>query len=522
MVNLDNYEILSRKDTEDHISNCLSRPAVLKFRGGWQELKTLHNIISSSHAEAKQFLDNCVFSRLFRVAIKKNDQRLAECLVERWWYSTHTFHFPNFEIGFTPWDFTMLTGIPIGMGKPPPFSKNVEKEKWESFKESCISNLFDGKDGSYGILKSRGLRLSYLRAYIVGREGKDNTECWKDMLRCFLLWLIGQVLYGESSGVVYCGWYEAVQNLDKFDSYDWGTAIMARLYRSLDECSRGSKSFSGMWMILEYWFYSYFQTCTPSLDEEQIPSVNVWPRIELYNRVNRSDTQCDIGKHSFQLARQQIDLRTAESTIWMPWANSSFREVECIVVSRRLSQCRVFLYDPELDKGWWYLGDRCWRQVTGSIAIPNNPPPVTGLGNLDGALIFDVKNWQSAKDFVVESTDVDYLTFWRHVSIGPYTVALRFIDNRIEGRPAATQDQKFDVLCPAPINQCRPMYDIPMEQPVSSLICDGGMIISSSMGEPSTIPVTSASPSSMGEPSTIPVTSASPISAVWDTEIGSV
>ncbi|KAI3872080.1 hypothetical protein MKW92_047686, partial [Papaver armeniacum] len=164
----------------------------------------------------------------------------------------------------------------------------------------------------------------------------------------------------------------------------------------------------------------------------------------------------------------------------------------------------------------------CWRQVTGSIAIPNNPPPVTGLGNLDGALIFDVKNWQSAKDFVVESTDVEYLTFWRHVSIGPYTVALRFVDNRVEGRPAATQDQKFDVLCPAPINQCRPMYDIPMEQPVSSLICDRGMIISSSLGEPSTIPVTSASPSSMGEPSTIPVTSASPISSVWDTEIGSV
>ncbi|KAF6136663.1 hypothetical protein GIB67_016119 [Kingdonia uniflora] len=39
-------------------------------------------------------------------------------MVERWWPNTHTFHLPYGELGITPKDFTVLTGIGIGIGEP--------------------------------------------------------------------------------------------------------------------------------------------------------------------------------------------------------------------------------------------------------------------------------------------------------------------------------------------------------------------------------------------------------------------
>jgi hypothetical protein len=57
------------------------------------------------------------FGSLFRCGYQNADRSLIYALIERWWDTTHTFHFPQGEIGITPLDVTMLTGMSVGRGR---------------------------------------------------------------------------------------------------------------------------------------------------------------------------------------------------------------------------------------------------------------------------------------------------------------------------------------------------------------------------------------------------------------------
>lgn len=51
------------------------------------------------------------------MTVGESSHALIDYIVERWWDTAHTFHLPFGEMGFTPLDWMMLTGIPIGVGK---------------------------------------------------------------------------------------------------------------------------------------------------------------------------------------------------------------------------------------------------------------------------------------------------------------------------------------------------------------------------------------------------------------------
>ena len=36
---------------------------------------------------------------------------LAQCLIERWWDTTHTFHIAEWEMTMTPYDFYRMTSL---------------------------------------------------------------------------------------------------------------------------------------------------------------------------------------------------------------------------------------------------------------------------------------------------------------------------------------------------------------------------------------------------------------------------
>lgn len=51
------------------------------------------------------WMNFCGYGRL-----TNSDRQLTQAMVERWWPTTHTFHFNSFELGLTPLDFFMITG----------------------------------------------------------------------------------------------------------------------------------------------------------------------------------------------------------------------------------------------------------------------------------------------------------------------------------------------------------------------------------------------------------------------------
>ncbi|KAL7259938.1 hypothetical protein ACSBR1_005743 [Camellia fascicularis] len=51
---------------------------------------------------------------------------LYGALVERWWDTTDLFHFSlTREMPLTPYDFSMLTGLRVGVGGPVPFDPDM-------------------------------------------------------------------------------------------------------------------------------------------------------------------------------------------------------------------------------------------------------------------------------------------------------------------------------------------------------------------------------------------------------------
>ncbi|KAF6146575.1 hypothetical protein GIB67_008861 [Kingdonia uniflora] len=122
-----------------------------------------------------------------------SDNRLIHVLVERWW------------LGFTPLDFVMLTCISFGRGHELPYD-----ERYSKLKEA--TNMFP--------------RIT---------SNKYHSRLFKKVARAF-----------ESkspqlrlrNGYYVC-YLEALTDCDILgaSSFDWGTPIMAALYRGLDEVS---------------------------------------------------------------------------------------------------------------------------------------------------------------------------------------------------------------------------------------------------------------------------------------------
>ncbi|KAF6176827.1 hypothetical protein GIB67_026514 [Kingdonia uniflora] len=71
--------------------------------------------------------------------------------------------------------------------------------------------------------------------------------------------------------------------------------------------------------------------------------------------------------------RYHIDHRTIETITWESWFDSAVSKTEDILNTKLISRKRIPLQVPN-GNCEYYLGDRCWRQVTGVVRIPLDPP----------------------------------------------------------------------------------------------------------------------------------------------------
>ncbi|KAF6169323.1 hypothetical protein GIB67_013753 [Kingdonia uniflora] len=67
--------------------------------------------------------------------------------------------------------------------------------------------------------------------------------------------------------------------------------------------------------------------------------------------------------------KYHIDHRTVETITWEPWFDSAVSKTEDVLNAKLLSRKRIPLQVPNGNYEY-YLGDRCWRQVTGEVRIP--------------------------------------------------------------------------------------------------------------------------------------------------------
>ena len=91
------------------------------------------------------------------------------------------------------------------------------------------------------------------------KDALDKLEARLDIdatvvAKAFLLYTIGHMFFPNANSTIVVGYLAYVENLEVVETYDWGTAILARVYYALDKCSKGGqRSMDCFWQLIEVW-----------------------------------------------------------------------------------------------------------------------------------------------------------------------------------------------------------------------------------------------------------------------------
>ncbi|KAF6169215.1 hypothetical protein GIB67_013645 [Kingdonia uniflora] len=216
-------------------------------------------------------------------------------------------------------------------------------------------------------IKSGNVNITHLRTYLtVAADQEDDFT----IAHAFILFMIGHLWFQTANDTVLLRYLAAVNDLDSAAQYNWGSAILASLYHGLDTAVTTGGATTGFVQLLPYWFYKYCGVGHPIVNEEvKYPA---YPRLIAWERGNKRKIN-DQAANLFIIGRYHIDQRTVETITWEPWFDSAVSETEDVLNVKLLSCKRIPLQVPN-GNCKYYLGDRCWRQRTGEVRIPLDPP----------------------------------------------------------------------------------------------------------------------------------------------------
>ncbi|KAF6138985.1 hypothetical protein GIB67_010711, partial [Kingdonia uniflora] len=195
--------------------------------------------------------------------------------------------------------------------------------------------------------------------------------------RAFIAYMMGNLFFSNGTTSLRTGYLAALTDYDILGAlgFNWGTPIMAALYRGLDEVSvlrngKVKKSFTGFYSVLELWFFEY---CRVGIYLVKVQNFNhIYPRISGW-RDERASTGSKIY-HYFVVIRDMIEWKDRTNIDWQPWHKSRQLIRPEVRVDLALNFQRVLLVSVPYGHGMlWYLGDRCMCQMTGRDSMPYDP-----------------------------------------------------------------------------------------------------------------------------------------------------
>ncbi|KAF6171373.1 hypothetical protein GIB67_009514 [Kingdonia uniflora] len=255
-------------------------------------------------------------------------------------------------------------------------------------------------------IKSGNVSIAHLRTYLtVEADWEDDIT----ITRTFILFMMGHLWFQMTNDTAPLGYLTVVNDLDSAAQYDWGSAILASLYHGLDTVVTTGGVITGFMQLLPYWFYEYYGVGHPIVKEEV--KYLAYPHLRAWERGNRRKTN-DQAANLFIIGRYHIDRRTFETITWEPWFDSAVSETEDVLNAKLISRKRIPLQVPN-GNCEYYLGDRCWRQVTGEVRIPLDPPLSMSL-HISPAALHEMRQarFVDCKQFVVGEVRETYASCW--------------------------------------------------------------------------------------------------------------
>ncbi|KAL7254874.1 hypothetical protein ACSBR1_009095 [Camellia fascicularis] len=154
---------------------------------------------------------------------------LYGALAKRWWDTTDLFHFSSTgEMTLTPYDFSMLTGLGVGVGGPIPF--DLDMAQWRAAQLQLLGAIPD--------ISSQGMvRYSWFYDHFIDNQPATADEI-AQYAHGFLMYLLGTTLFANKKNTMGIYLLGALVRLLRVAEYDWGGAILATLYCYMSSVSR--------------------------------------------------------------------------------------------------------------------------------------------------------------------------------------------------------------------------------------------------------------------------------------------
>ena len=210
-------------------------------------------------------LERFRLDHLARLGTIQIDRDLITAMCERWRRETHSFHLPVGELTPTLEDVSCLWGLPID-GLP---VIGFADDNWDVDVERLFGRLdwtsFRRAPGTFhmsrnwlcepwlpaGANENDGPRH---RARLPADAGPEEIRYYA---RAFMMDLFSSVMFPDHSGYIQSMFLQFVDDLDSPPQYSWATAVLAHLYRGLDDASENDTTeISAPLAFLQIWIWT--------------------------------------------------------------------------------------------------------------------------------------------------------------------------------------------------------------------------------------------------------------------------
>ncbi|XP_050875433.1 protein MAIN-LIKE 2-like [Lathyrus oleraceus] len=199
-----------------------------------------------------------------KITSLKVDYKLVVALLERWRPETHTFHLPTGECTITLEDVSMLLGLQIN-GKIVNGPTNVTNDVY--MENLGVKSTASDKNGDF-------VKIVWLEALLTQLKNNSTPTEVENILheKVYNLLLIATFLMlDKSHNLLHSSWLPLVGDLEKCNTYIWGSACLATLYRHMCKAAhKGVKSIGGCVVLLSVWAFTRIPLFAPVSNE--VPS----------------------------------------------------------------------------------------------------------------------------------------------------------------------------------------------------------------------------------------------------------
>ncbi|KAF1881901.1 hypothetical protein Lal_00038543 [Lupinus albus] len=351
---------------DDHVSTTI-------WNGGEVTFRARYNLWPQLPEEpVLQVIRNTAFGRILDIGRAEINNHLITALVERWRPETHTFHLPIGECTVTLEDVAYQLGLPI--------DGNIVTGPTNMDWNVVCHNLLGAVPNERQIVGQR-IQMSWLDSTFQ-QLPDDATEIVIDQhARAFILRMIGGFLMPDTSGSrVHLMYLLLLEDLSETYQYNWGSAVLACLYRGLCRAALISRQIEigGCLLLLQSWAYDRIPMLAPRLN---VPTTNLFP---LVRRWSQHLITTNILGHATNIIRSMLDRLRID-------------QISDMARSRLPLICFAIVE--------WHAADRVMRQFGLQQPIPQDPINLQKQHKMDLRGKNDY-NWQQKHD--------QWIQIWNH------------------------------------------------------------------------------------------------------------